>query len=318
MNVRPLVPILLSAMLLTGCGNKYITKVGNKEIYKTNVEKISHNDTGDWVLSGTSDAPDNSKILVTNYDKESMDYGSNSSESAKSPASFAIVQDGKFKVSVDPVGLTDSNDQKADKKTKLLIFAVANYNKKWESVTIPKNIVNKARESQKPETVSISKSQEKYIKDLDKDISSSKSKNKNNSNEDNSSNNNDSISNSNIAPTSDCPNITDEFDISNMLQYSDEDLHKGVTIKSFYVKDIGADKLKNYHLLLTPKKNSNQYFLVVTDKLKKKIQLGDTISAQGMLNGSSHINKTQVNCGISENYLNNPVTLLSVDKIEKD
>lgn len=181
MNVRPLVPILLSAMLLTGCGNKYITKVGNKEIYKTNVEKISHNDTGDWVLSGTSDAPDNSKILVTNYDKESMDYGSNSSESAKSPASFAIVQDGKFKVSVDPVGLTDSNDQKAGKKTKLLIFAVANYNKKWESVTIPKNIVNKARESQKPETVSISKSQEKYIKDLDKDISSSKSKNKNNS-----------------------------------------------------------------------------------------------------------------------------------------
>lgn len=316
MNLKPLVPILLSTMLLTGCGNKHAAKVSNRKIYKTNIEKVSHSDTGNWILSGTTDAPDDSKILVTTYDKESMDYGSNGSESTKSPASFAIVQDGKFKVSVDPIGLTDSNDQKAGKKTKLLIFAVANYNKKWESAIIPKNIVNKARESQKPETVSISKSQEEYIKDLDKDRPSSKSKN--NSNEDNSSNNNDSISNSNIAPTSDCPNITDEFDISNMLQYSDEDLHKGVTIKSFYVKDIGADKLKNYHLLLTPKKNSNQYFLVVTDKLKKKIQLGDTISAQGMLNGSSHINQTQVNCGISENYLNNPVTLLSVDKIEKD
>lgn len=103
-----------------------------------------------------------------------------------------------------------------------------------------------------------------------------------------------------------------------MLQYSDEDLHKGVTIKNFYVKDAGADKSKDYHLLLTPKKNNNQYFLVVTDKLKKKIQLGDTISAQGMLNGSSHINQTQINCGISENYLNKPVTLLLVDKIEKD
>lgn len=187
MNLKPLVPILLSTMLLTGCGNKYAAKVGNREIYKTNIEKISHSDTGDWILSGTTEAPDDSKILVTTYDKESMDYGSNGSESTKSPASFAIIQDGKFKVPVDPIELTDSNDQKAGKKTKLLIFAVANYNKKWESAIIPKNIVNKARESQKPETVSISKSQEKYIKDLDKDRSSSKSKNKNNSTEDNSS-----------------------------------------------------------------------------------------------------------------------------------
>ena len=50
---------------------------------------------GDWVLSGSTNAPDNSKILVTVYDKESENYGNNGSESAKSPAKLAIVQDGK-------------------------------------------------------------------------------------------------------------------------------------------------------------------------------------------------------------------------------
>lgn len=47
-----------------------------------------------------------------------------------------------------------------------------------------------------------------------------------------------------------------------------------MTIKDFYVKDIGADKLTHYHLLLTPKENSDQYFLVVTDKLQGKAKLG--------------------------------------------
>lgn len=91
-----------------------------------------------------------------------------------------------------------------------------------------------------------------------------------------------------------------------------------MTIKDFYVKDIGTDKLTHYHLLLTPKENSDQYFLVVTDKLQGKEKLGDKISTQGTLNGSSHIDQTQINSGISENYLGKPITLLEVDKIEKD
>lgn len=130
MKARVILPIILSMVLLTSCGNKYVAKVRNQEIYKTNIKKVSHNDMGDWVLSGTTNAPEDSKVLVTVYDKESDEYGANGSESAKSPATLAIVQDGKFKVNVNPVILTDRVDQKIGGKTKLLVFAVKNYNRK--------------------------------------------------------------------------------------------------------------------------------------------------------------------------------------------
>lgn len=189
MKSRIIMPIVLSAILLTSCGNGYVAKVGKQEIYKTNIEKVSHNDTGDWVLRGSTNAPDDSKILVTVYDKESENYGINGAESAKSPAKLAIVQDGKFKVNVDPMDLVDNADQKIGAKTKLLVFAVKNYKRKWIEPTIPKKIVNNAKKSLDPKTVSISKSQNNYFKNLDKD--SSKSKNSTSKNKDSSSGNND-------------------------------------------------------------------------------------------------------------------------------
>lgn len=197
MKSRIILPIVLSAILLTSCGNSYVAKVGKQEIYKTNVEKVSHNGMGDWVLSGSTNAPDDSKILVTVYDKESDNYGNNGSESAKSPAKLAIVQDGKFKVNVNPIGLTDRADQKIGAKTKLLVFAVKNYNRKWIEPTIPKDIVNNARKSLDPKTVSISKSQNNYIKNLDKNSSKSKNDSSKNSaavNKDSNSGNNDATS----------------------------------------------------------------------------------------------------------------------------
>jgi len=36
----------------------------------TNIEQVLHDSTYDWVLSGTTDASDDSKSLVTVYDKK--------------------------------------------------------------------------------------------------------------------------------------------------------------------------------------------------------------------------------------------------------
>lgn len=188
MKARVILPIILSMVLLTSCGNKYVAKVGNKEIYQTNIDRVAHDDTCDWVLSGTTDAPDDSKILVTTYDKESEEYGINGSESSKSPTNLGIVQNGKFKVNVDPIEIADLSDQTIGKKTKLLVFAVKNYDRKWVDTTIPKNIVNNARKILQPETVSISKSQDTYIKSLNKHDTSSKSKDNSNSSKKNDSN----------------------------------------------------------------------------------------------------------------------------------
>lgn len=164
----------------------------------------------------------------------------------------------------------------------------------------------------KSKSIEVTLAADKSITDSDDDTNDSDEQSSNSKDPDSSD------STSTIAATSEYPDISTLFDTSNMSQYSEDNLHKGVTIKNFYVKDIGADKLKSYHLLLTPKENSDQYFLIVTDKLKEKVKLSDTISAKGTLNGSSKIDQTQINTGISENYLGKPITLLEVDKIEKD
>ena len=117
-----------------------------------------------------------------------------------------------------------------------------------------------------------------------------------------------------LSANDDYPNIKSKLDVSNMKQYSDDDLFQSYTLNKFYVKDVGADNMDQYHVLLAPSKKSNQYFLLVT-KSKKKIRQHDRVTAQVSLNGSSKINESQINSGISESYSGKHVILTSPDKI---
>jgi len=117
-----------------------------------------------------------------------------------------------------------------------------------------------------------------------------------------------------LSPNSEYPNIKSKYDISNMSQYSSDDLFDSVTLNKFYVKNWGYNKyMGDRHLLLTPTKNSNQYFLVVTKT--KKVFKGDKITVQGSLNGLSEINHAQIKVGIQSKYLNKPDTLVLADKV---
>lgn len=117
-----------------------------------------------------------------------------------------------------------------------------------------------------------------------------------------------------LSPSSEYPNIKDKYDITNMSQYNSNDLMDGVTLNKFYVKDWGYDKyMGDRHLLLTPTKNSNQYFLVVTKT--KKVFVGDRITVQGGLNGLSKVNHAQIKSGIQNKYLNKPDVLVLADKV---
>lgn len=108
------------------------------------------------------------------------------------------------------------------------------------------------------------------------------------------------------------PDIATKYDITNMSQYDDSQLEDAVSLNKFFVKDLGKDKLGNYHILITPTRKSNQYFLVVTKK-GKKLHVGQRISLQGMLNGRGKVNHNQVASGISRAYANKDVVLYQAD-----
>lgn len=232
--------LFIVTLLLSCSNNTYKSSENTCHLYRTKINNVSQDENGNWVVKGVTGAPNGAKILVSNSDKDSLQYRENGAKSI-SKETFPKFKNKKFKCIVDPTIICDLNqDNKEGKRVKVLSFAITNYHKKWTTTEIPLKAIKIAKKHIRTQVLTISKSQEDYYNSFGK--------------ENKSSNNNYSISNDNIAPKSDYPNITDEFDISNMLQYSDEDLHKGVTIKNFYVKDAGADKSKDYHLLLTPKK----------------------------------------------------------------
>lgn len=301
---------LLTAALLAGCSNGTSKNPENtSNIYKAKITNVSQDDNGDWVIKGVSGAPDGSKVLISNYNEDSLNYRENGSESL-SRASFSKVKNKKFQCLVSPIMICDSDQEKEGQKIKVLSFAITNYHKKWTTSEIPLRAINTAKKHIKSQTLTISKSQEDYYNSLDSKANQS-NQSKNNAETSKPDNNT-----SEIVPTSDYPDISTTFDTSNMSQYSDDNLFKSVTLQNFYVKDIGSDKLDNYHLLLSPSENSQQLFLIVTDKLKDKVKLGDKISAQATLNGKSKITQSQINSGFSYNYLNKPVILVEVDKVQ--
>lgn len=117
-----------------------------------------------------------------------------------------------------------------------------------------------------------------------------------------------------LSPNSEYPNIKNKYDITDMNQYNSDNLTDGITLNKFYVKDWGYNKyMGDRHILLTPTKKSNQYFLVVTKT--KKVFKGDRITVQGSLNGSSHVNQVQIKVGMQKKFLNKPDTLVLSDKV---
>lgn len=93
------------------------------------------------------------------------------------------------------------------------------------------------------------------------------------------------VSQSHKKKTSDkYPDISKELDITSMEQYSSNVLFMNLTLRNFHIKDIYLDDQGTYHLLLTPLKTSNQYF-VTTIKSNKTIKIGDKITIQGFING---------------------------------
>ncbi|QAR39423.1 hypothetical protein [Lactiplantibacillus plantarum] len=92
----------------------------------------------------------------------------------------------------------------------------------------------------------------------------------------------------------------------------------GVVLRNFKVIDFGADKMKQYHVLIAPKNASHTYFLLVfgDDLYKGRITYDTRITVFGSLNGKSRINDSQINSGIAQRYAGKRVILVLIDKIQ--
>jgi hypothetical protein len=168
-------------------------KLGNYTLYKTKVVKITDNGNGNWKISGKTNAPDGSKIIVTVPDENNENYGEISAESTKL-AEWAKAKNKKFAVIVDNVGIVNAKSPKAGSKTKVLVFAIKNYDEPWDKSDISSKIVKKASKFGAI-NLTITKKQSKYLAGIASGLESSSSSSKNNSSSSNYSNDDSDSSN---------------------------------------------------------------------------------------------------------------------------
>ncbi|MDN6127809.1 MAG: hypothetical protein L0I66_05455 [Tetragenococcus halophilus] len=91
-----------------------------------------------------------------------------------------------------------------------------------------------------------------------------------------------------------------------------------VALRDFKVIDFGADKMKQYHVLIAPKNASKTYFLLVfgDNIYKGRITYSSKITVLGSLNGKSRVNDSQINSGIAQRYLGKRDILVLIDRIQ--
>lgn len=149
-------------ILLAGCGNKITSK--NNDIYKVDVTKVTSDD-GDWIVEGTTKAPDGSRIIATS--PSDMATGENTATAEDD--SSVKVEDGKFTTHIDPIDVMDTDNAKKGKKAKLYLFAVTNYKKKNDDM-IPKRLLKTYKSNFDLIDLSLSSKQAKYFNDLGSDV----------------------------------------------------------------------------------------------------------------------------------------------------
>lgn len=151
----------LSLCVLASCGNSSKTlKANTANITKSSVGSGIVNQH-DWKLSGTTDAPDGSKIIVYSDD-------SNTNIATSQNENWAKVKNGKFTAYVDPITVISdgSNDNyTTSKKYTIHTAALSNYSKK-KTVSLSKKASKLVKKSAKTYTITLSSAQAAYYNSL--------------------------------------------------------------------------------------------------------------------------------------------------------
>lgn len=157
--------IAIIAIFMTGCSNKDQHVIsGDYGIYEVKVTKTTTDENGDWIVSGTTNAPDGSKIIATNDSDDDL----TTNEADDGYGDWSKAKNGKFKATIDSVSFVDTSNSKVGKQVKIALFAIENYHK-GVSDDLSSSIIKDFNDNYKPTTLSLSKSQVKYLKSLDED-----------------------------------------------------------------------------------------------------------------------------------------------------
>ncbi|WP_082622286.1 Ltp family lipoprotein [Levilactobacillus senmaizukei] len=163
--------IALLILPLSACGvGAHAAEVDGHAIYAVDVQTSkATDDDGDWTVHGTTKAPDNAKIIVTNADEDDDFFGDLGGEAANNPASWATVHDGKFSVNIDPISVAYKSKYRAGDQCKVQLFAITDYHEPWTNSTIAKKIATKAVDKFDSTTLTLTSSQAEYFNGLDSD-----------------------------------------------------------------------------------------------------------------------------------------------------
>lgn len=153
----------LCAVLLVACGNQKVTS-GKNDIYQVKVTKTSTNDVDNWVVKGTTSAPDGAKVIAVGKDD---DLHSNAA-SDSSLTHWSKVRNGKFKAHISSTDATGTN-VKANQKCKVYLFAVTNYRKISFDDEVPHRILKAFRSKFDPTSLTITSKMARSLNDNDTD-----------------------------------------------------------------------------------------------------------------------------------------------------
>lgn len=138
--MKKILTLLFSATLiifvLSACGNNASSekhKVAGYSMYSVKVKSIKEDkDNHAFDVTGTTDAPDGSKIYAATPDSSYVTYGSNAATDIKDIDKWAKVSDGKFKVCVDPNNLYYGK-YKTGQKVQAVIVAIKGFDQSVDS-----------------------------------------------------------------------------------------------------------------------------------------------------------------------------------------
>jgi len=260
----------LSLFVLASCGN-------NSKSLKAKTANITKSSVGsgivnqhDWKLSGTTDAPDGSKVIVYSND-------SNTNIATSQNENWAKVKNGKFTAYVDPITVISdgsNNNYTTSKKYTIHTAALSNYSKK-KTVSLSKRASKLVKKSAKTYTITLSSAQAAYYNSLNDDSDSSKK-----SSDSTSSNSSDSSSD-----TSDSYNATEGENNAEKYTYGDFVKSDDWVGKSYHISKaevLQADEKDGQTVLLVYTDDDPDHTFMVAYDGKTPAVEDDYVDIQGV------------------------------------
>ncbi|MCI2961055.1 hypothetical protein [Pediococcus pentosaceus] len=156
---------ILALVTLTACGSKKDdTKKVAQKFYTVKITDTRTKDD-DWIIKGTTNAPDGSQVVAITDDSDSQMLENSSVETP-------TVKHGKFAATVD--GILPDDDSKAGDKNYIYITASSpNKVATSDDTSVKKKYISDVQQDKFEQTLKFSQGQIDYYKSLDDDDSSS-------------------------------------------------------------------------------------------------------------------------------------------------